>query len=472
MRVMMVAMAVLLCCGIGGGVAAAQPGQPDLGQEQVTFDSDGVTLHGAVYSAAGAGRHPGIVLIGGSGPGPRAEYSSEAAAFAQAGITTLVVDKRTAGYSTTHRDFSVLADDALAGVRLLRDRPDVDTEHVGLWGFSEGGWVATLAAARSATVGFVVTIGGSGLTPLRTQTWLLSNLLRYHGVSGNLPDAVSGPGAAVVDGLGAFPEADYDPGPALRQVRVPVLALWGDHDVKVPAAESAAIYQRELASAGNRSVTTHFVPNAGHNGHRTTDGFDKVGGDLFDGKPLGALDPGYTDVMTDWIHAVAADQPPPTSAATPPPQTAPSHAPGGHPGFEYTALAVLLLGFATYPLTAIARIVLHRRPSAAHRATRRAAQLLSTLGLVTTLGTVTYAVAILATGGSRPPTSFALGQPLPWLLLHGLAVAVPALAVILTLSASRARAQLTAPLRRHTVVLLATATAFVPWALHWQLLSR
>ncbi|MEV6096044.1 prolyl oligopeptidase family serine peptidase [Nocardia sp. NPDC051981] len=471
MRVMIIAMLVLLCWGIGGGKAEAQPGPADPEQEQVAFDSDGVTLRGAVYRPTGAGPHPGIVLIGGSGPGPRAEYHPEAAAFARAGITTLVVDKRTVGYSTSHRDFSVLADDALAGVRLLRDRPDVDAARVGLWGFSEGGWVATLAASRSSTVGFVVTIGGSGLTPLRTQTWYLSNLLRHNGVSGHLPDAVSGPGAAVVEGLGAFPEADYDPVPALRHVRVPVLALWGDHDVKVPSGESATIFQHELVAAGNHSVTTRLVPHAGHNGHRTTDGFDSVGGELFEGKPLGELDPGYTDVMTDWIHAVAADQAPPTSAATPPHQTA-GRAPGTHPGLEYAALAALLLGFATYPLSALGRMILRRSPSEVGRGPHLAARAVSAVGLLATLGTVTYVVGILATGGKLPPTALILGQPLPWLLLHALALAVPITAAILALSTWRTRAQMHAPLRRQTLILLATAMAFVPWALHWQLFSR
>ncbi|MFJ9370681.1 alpha/beta hydrolase family protein [Nocardia sp. NPDC101769] len=471
MRVLMVAWLVLLCFGIGGGRAEAHAGPADPEQEQVAFDSDGVTLHGAVYRPTGDGPHPGIVLIGGSGPGPRAEYQPEALAFARAGISTLVVDKRTVGYSTSHRDFSVLADDALAGVRLLRARPDVDAQRVGLWGFSEGGWVATLAASRSATVGFVVTIGGSGLTPLRTQTWYLSNLLRHNGISSHLEEAVGGPGAAVVDGLGAFPEADFDPVRALRQVRVPVLALWGDHDVKVPSGESAAIFQRELASAGNHSVTTRFVPNAGHNGHRTTDGFDSIGGELFEGRPLGELDPGYTDVMTNWIHAVAADQAPPTSAAAPPQQPA-SRTPGTHPALEYAAPAALLLGFAAYPLSALGRIMLRRRPSEAGHGPRRSARAVSAIGLLATLGAVSYVVGILAVGGKLPPTAFAVGQPLPWLLLHALALALPATAAILALSAWRARAQMPAPLRRQTLVLLATAMAFVPWALHWQLFSR
>ncbi|WP_405135155.1 alpha/beta hydrolase family protein [Nocardia sp. NBC_01388] len=143
-------------------------------------------------------------------------------------MTTLVFDKRTIGYSTIHRDFSLLADDALAGVALLRARTDVDPAAVGLWGFSEGGWVAPLAAARSPEIAFVVTIGGSGRTPLRTQTWSLRNRLAHQGITGSLPATVAGPGAQFINGTGLFPEANFDPAPVLARVRAPVLALWAN----------------------------------------------------------------------------------------------------------------------------------------------------------------------------------------------------------------------------------------------------
>ncbi|MFJ9615503.1 alpha/beta hydrolase family protein [Streptomyces noursei] len=148
-------------------------------RQDVSFrGGGGLVLHGTVLTrpdppGTRSTTSPGIVLIGGSGPGPRDEYWQEAEVFARAGITTLVFDKRPVGYSTTHRDFDLLADDALAGVRLLRERRDVDPHLVGLWGFSEGGWVGPLAAARSSDVAFLITPGGSGYSPLRTETWNL-----------------------------------------------------------------------------------------------------------------------------------------------------------------------------------------------------------------------------------------------------------------------------------------------------------
>lgn len=455
--------------GVTPSVANAQPAQANTALSEVSFESHGVTLHGTVYGPADSGRHPGIVLVHGSGPGPRDEYSMEARAFAAAGITTLVYDKRTVGYSTNHRDFSVLADDALAAVTVLRQRADVDPTSVGLWGFSEGGWVAPLAAARSGDIAYVVTIGGSGRSPLRTQTWYLRNQLAHQGVSGSLPDAVAGPGAQFIDGTGVFPEADFDPGAVLSRVRVPVLALWGEHDVKVPAAESAEVFQRELARAGNNSVTTGFVPGAGHNGHRSTDGFDRVGGDPFEGKPLGELVPGYADVITDWVHRVAAGQAPPSSAAQAPRPAATTVAPIGRPGYEYAALAVLSLGFALPALAALARILLRRGPSELPRPLRRSTRALSASGLSTVLGTVAYVIWVLATGTQIPLGTVVSGQPLPWLLLRVLAVAVLVSVVALAAYWSRAGSKVIGAQRIQLTALLLTGLAFIPWALHWQL---
>jgi len=57
---------------------------PDLAIDEVTFRSGDVMLHGTVFAPRPAGpRRPGIVLVHGSGPGPRAEYSAEARAFAR-----------------------------------------------------------------------------------------------------------------------------------------------------------------------------------------------------------------------------------------------------------------------------------------------------------------------------------------------------------------------------------------------------
>ena len=56
----------------------------------------------------------------------------------------------------------------------------------------------------------------------------------------------------------------YDPAPALRTTRVPVLALNGALDLQVPADENLAGIQRSLRAGGNRDVTTEKLPGLNH----------------------------------------------------------------------------------------------------------------------------------------------------------------------------------------------------------------
>ncbi|MEU7142136.1 prolyl oligopeptidase family serine peptidase [Nocardia sp. NPDC046473] len=468
--VLLVATA-LVCFGASVPTAGAVPSD-DLDRQEVTFQSHGLTLHGTVFlpRAAVDARRPGIVLIHGSGPGPRSEYVPEAEAFARAGIVALAFDKRTDGYSHMKRDFSLLADDALAGVETLRGRADVDPAQVGLWGFSEGGWVAPLAAAKSPDVAFLVTIGASGFDPLRQQAWSLGNQLRHHGISGVFRDAVARPGALLMSDTGLFPEAGYDPVPVLERLRLPVLALWGEHDTQIPPAESAAVFQRALDRAGNQHATIRFVPGAGHSGHATTDGFDKVGGLVVDGKALGALGPGYVDVMTSWVQSVAAGHAPPSSAEPVPAQADTSQPPSSGAWYEaaavrYAALALLLIGFAGYPLTAW---VGRRAESGRHRA-EWPARWLSVTGFVAVGGTLIYLLWIFATSGAGA-TAFVAGRTLPWLLLQICACAVLLATAATAITWWRTRDQVTGVVRVRLASLILAGALFIPWALYWQLL--
>jgi fermentation-respiration switch protein FrsA (DUF1100 family) len=56
----------------------------------------------------------------------------------------------------------------------------------------------------------------------------------------------------------------YDPRPALRRVRVPVLALIGQKDVQVPPAENLKALRLALEEAGNKDVTLKEMPGLNH----------------------------------------------------------------------------------------------------------------------------------------------------------------------------------------------------------------
>ncbi|MFL4945811.1 alpha/beta hydrolase family protein [Streptomyces sp. MMS24-I31] len=428
-------------------------------RQEATFrGGGGLALHGTVLSKGGApSPGPGIVLVGGSGSGPREEYRQEAEAFARAGITTLVYDKRTVGYSLLHRDFGLLADDALAGVRLLQARHGVNPRRVGLWGFSEGGWVAPLAAARSADVAFVVTIGGSGYDPLRTQAWDLATHLRNRGVGASFRRTVDGPTAQFVGATGLFPAVGYDPVPVLERLhRTPVLALWGEHDTQVPPRESARIFCETLARAGNQHAVMGFVVGGAHNGHRTSDGFDRIGGPLYHGKKLGELAPGYAQTMTSWVRAVAAGHPPASSVAPAPGQALAATAVPGNAWYAWLAPALLLLGFTTYPMSALLR----RGP------VLRPVRWVAGLGLLAVVTAVACPFAVFVAGsGAAAPVVW--GRPAVWLVVQGLSVAVVVSTCVSATALWRRRPtpSRAAWLRLAPVGL--AAVGFVPWAVWW-----
>ncbi|WP_433560553.1 alpha/beta hydrolase family protein [Nocardia sp. CA-151230] len=435
------------------------------GTDIIFTGGGGLTLHGTVIaSAAPHSTAPGIVLVGGSGRGPRTEYLAEARAFAAAGITTLIYDKRTTDYSRTHRDLSLLADDAFAALETLRHTPGVRADRVGLWGFSEGAWVTPLVAARSSDVAFLVTLGAPGFTPLRTQTWSLAETLRRHGDTGPLADIVEGPAARLIGETGAFPAAGFDPLPALRGVHVPVLALWGDHDVQAPPAESAAVLRNTLT--GSASVTIRFITGAAHNGRSTTDGFDRLGAAAGPGAPKGAFAPGYLDDMTAWVNQVANDAPPVSSEQPPPAQTLSSIDPGH--GWWTSArvqsilLATVLVVFLGYLLVSST----NRRP----RPARRSARLLALCGLLSLVATVVYVESILA-DDARTVGPVVAGRSLVWLMLQGLAILTAVLLALTATTAVRGRTGVATARHAGLGVLLAAGCAWLTWAITWGLFS-
>ena len=428
----------------------------------------GLILHGTVIGPVTPhSPTPGIVLVGGSGAGPRAEYQYEARAFAAAGITVLVYDKRTIGYSFDHRDFSVLADDALGAVGTLRRTSGVRADQVGLWGFSEGGWVAPLAASRSGGVAFLITLGASGFSPLRSQTWYLAGTLRHRGDTDSLADTLAGPTARLLGETGAFPEAGFDPLPALRALRIPVLALWGEHDMQDPPAESAAVLRSTLTASP--SVTIRFLRGGAHNARLTSDGFDRLGAAPGPGAPQGAFAPGYFDTMTGWVHQITSGNLPISSADDPPQQTTAS-VDAGHSWWtsawaQLTVLAALILAFAGYLLWSFTD-----RRSRPTQPRIRFARLLACFGLVSVLATILYLASILA-NNAQTLGPIVASRTLTWLGLQLLALLTAALLAGTAISTARAYTGLLVRRRIALGILLTFACLWLAWAITWGLFS-
>lgn len=140
--------------------------------EPVSFAAgDGVRLAGDLYIPTGPLQpRPAMVLVHGSGPQDRNGYASIigvlADSLAAGGRVVLTYDKRGTGGSGgdwTHAGFEVLADDAVAAMAWLSERPEVDPARIGLGGSSQAGWVAAVAIKRGAEPADVFLLGAAGI---------------------------------------------------------------------------------------------------------------------------------------------------------------------------------------------------------------------------------------------------------------------------------------------------------------------
>ena len=142
-------------------------------KEEVIFFNEDVTLAGTLTLPARSGRHPAVVLLHGSGPLDRDQEVFGMKSFwiiadhlTRKGIAVLRYDSRGVGgsggdtYQYTLHDVS---EDAIAAIRYLKTRGDINPTQIGLCGQSQGGAVAPLAASRSKDVAFIICQAGFGL---------------------------------------------------------------------------------------------------------------------------------------------------------------------------------------------------------------------------------------------------------------------------------------------------------------------
>ncbi len=399
-------------------------------------------------------------MVQGAGNRGRKELLPEAEAFARHGIVTLIYDKRTVGYSLFHRDYSVLADDALAGVRLLHSRPDVDPARLGIWAESEGAFYAPLAANRSTDVRFLITVGATGLSPAIQTAWGYGEFLRHAGVSGSLLHTMQVTGVRMAIGAGLFPEATFDPVPGWEHLRQPVLTEWGELDHEAVPVESSQIIRGALRRGGNTHYTIRFVPGVRHNLNLTANGgFDRIH----------SIPTNYGDFEASWIGGLPHTGP--AGAGLAPREDRPSRtlAPLAwyeSPWLQLAALIMFLVGFAGYPVTAVIRRLRGRRGAPL---VRRPVRWLAAAGLTTTVGFLMYLFFMLATAANIIGPVF-VGRPAPWLVLQFLAVVTAVATIATALSWRRHRRDLTRASHIRLGPPVAAGLVFLPWAVYWGLL--
>jgi uncharacterized protein len=279
-------------------------------RQDVSFETRGAVLSGTLYLPALKGPHAALVFVD-SGPQLRLEDWPMADRFARAGIACLSYDQRGTGKSTgdgEHAGFEVLADDALAAVDHLRDRPEIRPNQVGLWGAGDAGWVIPIAANKSDHVAFCIPVSGGAVSPADQELWRRSQYLQFLGCDAPLQEFTRRGTAMYFQWeelykAGRFPirppfgvesrDLYFDAAAAIRRIRQPVLAIFGEMDMQTPPQESAAIWANELAAGGNRDNVVRVFSHATH--------ALLVSDRPFDVLPESRLAPGYLKTTMQWI---------------------------------------------------------------------------------------------------------------------------------------------------------------------------
>ncbi len=232
-------------------------------QLEVRFPSGGVTLSGTLTVPPGAGPHPAVAWVHGSGRTERAYLPDLQALLLHHGIAVLAYDKRGIGQSGGSypgespypSTIDVLARDADAAVRFLAARPEIDRDRVGLAGHSQAGWIIPLAASREPAVRFALIFSGPAVTADEND--------HYQNLTGEgiTPPALSEAdidARVLADGPGGV-----DPLPWIRALHIPVLWLYGGLDQHIPPRLSAARLHPIAAEPG-RAFTIETFPHANH----------------------------------------------------------------------------------------------------------------------------------------------------------------------------------------------------------------
>lgn len=328
-------------------------------EQSVKFQSleRNVFLDGTLSIPEGSGPFPAVVLITGSGPQDRDETNLGHKPFrviadylARRGVVVLRADDRGTGRSTgnfqtaTTRDF---ADDTAGAVRFLRTREFVN--RIGLIGHSEGGIIAPMVASDPALaakdVDFVVLLAAPGVPGdqiILEQQILVSrtlgvpemmverNRVRQQKIisiarteedpvlaKSKMRAALGDFGGGPVNFLNSsLDEAttpwfrfliNYDPGPALRALKQPVLALNGSLDTQVPPAQNLPAITWELETGKNQDYEVVKLAGLNHFFQTAVTGAPTEYGEIEE-----TIAPAVLNLIYEWItrHAKPVERKP------------------------------------------------------------------------------------------------------------------------------------------------------------------
>jgi uncharacterized protein (TIGR02246 family) len=314
---------------------------PEITTEEVSFQSGDFELVGDLVLPAGEGPHPAVIVVNGGGCAKRNSapgYRTLSRSFAEAGFALFSWDKpgcgESAGELGNHpmlRRAAVLADalDFVAG------HPEVDRHRIGLWGYSQAGWVIPMALQLTDGIDFLIMVSSPGETNAEQMAHQVAQRLACQGGSAEMAASLEEQLSLVmhastyedyvaamlamneIEGAGAVypsaitPERDwmplrqtteifFDPMEVIEDLTVPVLAVFGWLDKNIDPFRASVAYESAMRETGNPHYQVRWIPGVGHTMQEQETGCI--------GEPGLALSERYIEIMESWIGVLAGSR--------------------------------------------------------------------------------------------------------------------------------------------------------------------
>lgn len=283
-----------------------------------------------------SGCHRRTLLSGGTRGGDT--YQHLAKVLTQIGTAVLIFDRRGQGQSAGdfhNVSFEDLTSDLLFAKDVLKARQDIGK--IGLWGMSQGGWLAPFAASLSKDIAFLVVVSGTPVTPAEQMLYSATFALEENGFTSTDVDEMHAL-RKLHDGLYrskvsrslvqkkiqeaksqawfpfAYISADlptdiektkwhktldfnlttFIDSVKMPSVKVPTLLVYGEVDPWIPIGESISQWQKKLINLIVRQIedANHFMLTISGSG---------IDGDA------GVISSRYQQLMVDWLEEHVLD---------------------------------------------------------------------------------------------------------------------------------------------------------------------
>lgn len=322
-------------------------------EENVYFvnEKESITLAGTLTLPKEEPPYPSVVLISGGGAHDR-DYTIFGHKFflvladflTRRGTAVLRYDDRGTGKSSGDRSTSTTKDyagDALAAVEFLKSRSDIDPDHIGVIGHSEGGTVASLAAVECSDIAFIVMMATPGLNGIEYNLQYEESVGKAMGLTEkelkkrrifqekvfevivgekdrdiaeekletiyreNYPDL---PEERLKSGIERLLSPwfiynlKYDPAITLKSLQCPVLSIFGEKDVQVPPERNADAIENALASSKSGEYSIKVIPDLNHFMQTSITGSPEEYGKIEE-----TISPVVLELIGGWIKATITD---------------------------------------------------------------------------------------------------------------------------------------------------------------------